>query len=97
MRSLYGWKVIEPRAAGTMNLPPLNEVPVGAVVTDVAWQMSQPIEWKRLAPAMASEVAATTESRGGTLVERMKRVNAPMSAPFGSAVVGWSSGSATVS
>src|SRR5947208_15855110 len=89
--------VMFPRAAGTVNLPPLTTVPAGAVVIEVTWQMLQPTELKSEAPATASEVAASAVSRGGTLVERMKRVKASTSVPLGNCAVAASSGSGTVS
>ena len=61
------------------------------------WQLLQPIETNRFEPAMASEVAASAVSRGGTLVERMKRVKASTSGPLGALAVAASSGSGTVS
>src|ERR1700704_1940045 len=41
--------------------------------------MLQPIALNKLAPARASAVAASTASRGGTLVARMNRANDTMS------------------
>src|SRR5262245_51080777 len=92
--------ILSPRAAVTVKLPapePLNTVPTGAVVIDVRWQLEQPIEMNRLEPAMASEVAASAVSRGGALVERMKRAKASTSGPKGADGVAASSGSGTVS
>ena len=62
--------ILLPSAAGTMNWPPLNEVPAGAVVIEVTWQMLQPMLVNSCAPATASDVAASTVSRGGTFNER---------------------------
>src|SRR6185295_2379768 len=89
--------ILSPRAAVTMNLPLLNEVPTGAVVIDVRWQCEQPIEMNRFEPAMASAVAASAVSRGGALVARMKRAKNSTSGPNGLAGVGASSGSGTAS
>src|SRR3954453_4991375 len=89
--------ILSPRAAGTVNLPPLITVPTGAVGIVGVWQVAQPIETKRFEPAMASDVAARAVSRGGTLVERMKRTKASTSGPLGLATVPASSGSGTVS
>src|SRR3954466_11702960 len=88
---------LSPRAAGTVNLPPLMTVPVVAVVIVGVWQLAQPIETKRFEPAMASEVAASAVSRGGALVEGMKGGEASTSGPLGLATVPASSGSGTVS
>src|SRR3954462_5217720 len=89
--------ILSPRAAGTVNLPPLTTVPAGAVVMVAVWQLGQPMLVNRLAPATASAVAASAVSRGGTLVERMKRAKASTSGPKGAAGVAASSGSGTVS
>src|SRR6476659_3081898 len=89
--------ILSPSAAGTMNLPPLKEVPTGAVVIDATWQRLQPMALNRLLPATTSDELITAESTGGTLVDRMKRTKAPTSTPKGSAPVATSSGSATVS
>src|SRR6266850_7092300 len=80
-----------PRAAGTVNAPPLITVPGGAVAIVRTWQMLQPTELNRLSPAIASEVAARTVSRGGALLVRMNSVNFATSTPPAS------SGSGTVS
>src|SRR4051795_6261495 len=89
--------ILSPRAGGTVNLPALMTVPAGAVVIDVVWQLAQPIEVKSDAPATASDVAAKAVSRGGALVERMKRTKASTSGPLGAVPVAASSGSLTVS
>src|SRR5882672_1890643 len=68
-----------PRAAGTVNAPPLITVPVGAVVIDDTWQIAQPMEVNRLAPVTASAVAASAVSRGGAWLARMKRAKWSMS------------------
>src|SRR5216684_4932186 len=68
-----------PREAGTMKAPAFTDVPVGAVVIEETWQMSQPTLWKRLAPATPSEEMARAVSRGGTLVARMNRAKRSMS------------------
>src|SRR5215471_5093592 len=82
--------ILLPRAAGTVNAPPLITVPAGEVVIDVTWQMLQPIALKRDAPVWASDVAASAVSRGGALSARMKRAKTSMSLSV-------SSGSGTVS
>src|SRR5687768_17121404 len=89
--------ILSPRAGGTVMAPPLITVPAGAVVMVTVWQCWQPIWLNRLRPATASGVAARAVSRGGTLVARMKRAKASTSGPNGSAEVGASSGSGTVS
>src|SRR4051812_38140439 len=89
--------ILSPRAAGMVYLPPLTTVPAGAVVIDAVWQLAQPIETKRFEPAIASDVAASAVSRGGTLGERMKRTKASTSVRLGLETVAASSGSGTVS
>src|ERR1044072_7080925 len=81
---------LSPSAAGTMNRPPLMNVPAGAVVIDWTWQMAQPIELNKLRPVWASAVAARYSSRGGAVVALMNRATVSTPAPS-------SSGSATVS
>src|SRR6185295_2529098 len=89
--------ILSPSAGGTVKVPPLTTVPAGAVVIVATWQIEQPIEVKRFAPAIASGVAAAAVSRGGAFAARMKRTNASMSGPLGFAGVAASSGSGTVS
>src|SRR5207248_6747896 len=72
-KSLYGWKILLPNEAGTVNAPAATEAPAGAVVNEETWQMSQPTLWNRVAPATPSDEAASAVSRGGTLVARMNR------------------------
>src|SRR5690242_3652625 len=79
--------ILSPRSGGMVNVPPLMTVPAGAVVIEVTWQMLQPIESKREAPATAFAVAARAVSRGGTLVARMKRVKRSTSSPLGASGV----------
>src|SRR4051794_17072786 len=71
--------ILLPRAAGTVNAPPLMIVPAGAVVIEVTWQMLQPTALKRDAPVCASDVAARAASRGGAFDERMNSAKAAMS------------------
>src|SRR6266436_7984540 len=71
--------ILLPRAAGTVNAPPLMSVPAGAVVRLVMWQMSQPTAWKSEPPVWASEVAASLVSREGTLLALMNWAKASMS------------------
>src|SRR5229473_3542244 len=71
--------ILLPRAAGTVNAPPLISVPVGAVVIEAMWQISQPTAWKREAPTCASLVAARAASRDGALLALMNRANASIS------------------
>src|SRR5215831_12723117 len=80
-----------PSAGGTVKAPPFIDVPAGAVVILVTWQIAQPIELNICAPALASLVAARALSRDGALVARMKRANLSMSAR--PSAPGWSSGS----
>src|SRR5207244_11009567 len=86
----YGWMILLPSDAGTMNAPPLMLVPTAAVVMLVTWQMLQPIWLNRFDPATASAVPASAASRGGALVERMKFAKTAMS-------LSTSSGSGTLS
>src|SRR5215203_7530838 len=89
--------ILSPSAAVTVNLPPLNTVPAGAVVIVGVWQLAQPIWTKSVAPDWAAAVAARAVSRGGALVARMNRAKISTSGPKGSVAVGASSGSGTVS
>src|SRR3954447_2411807 len=79
--------------AVTMKVPPLKEVPSGAVVSESVWQFTQPMLSKITSPVSEDVLGA----RDGALVERMKRVKASTSGPNGCAVVAASSGSGTVS
>src|ERR1700747_2175306 len=82
-----------PRESGTMKPPAATAVPVGEVVIEETWQMSQPTLWNRLAPATPSEEAASALSRGGTFVARMKRGKGAMSfSPSESGVLSLGSG-----
>src|SRR5205085_7134 len=78
-KSPKGCMFLLPRAAGTVNAPPLIKVPAAAVVIVRTWQMEQPTWSKSCEPVMASEVLATALSRGGALDERMKAAKALMS------------------
>src|SRR5262245_18185452 len=71
--------ILLPSAAGTTNAPALMIVPGGDVTIVGVWQIPQPMELKRLWPILASAVAASTVSRGGTFVARMKAANTLMS------------------
>src|SRR5260221_13986275 len=83
-KSLYGWMILLPSAAGTVSAPPLITVPAAAVVIDAVWQTLQPIEVNRLDPATALAVAASAVSRGGTFVARMNVAKAVMSSSLSS-------------
>src|SRR3954470_11168557 len=89
--------ILSPSAAGTMKLPPLNEVPSGAVVQVLVWQFWQAILLNNCSPRAIVSGLPKTLARGGALVERMKRVNASTSGPKGFVDVAASSGSGTVS
>src|SRR5439155_10431943 len=78
-KSLYGWMILLPSAAGTVKAPPLITVPTADVVIEGVWQIVQPMLLKRLEPATASDVPASAASRGGALVDRMKSANVAMS------------------
>ena len=80
-KSPNGWIVTLPRAGGTVKAPWLMIVPAGAVVMLRTWQASQPRRVKTWSPRRTSVVADSSSSRGGTLVERMKRANASTSSP----------------
>src|SRR5262245_32222109 len=82
--------ILAPSAAGTLNAPPLINVPGGAVVIDRTWQTAQPIMLNILLPALAAIVLNRATSGGGALDARIKRANISTSSPL-------SSGSGTVS
>src|SRR6516165_951791 len=42
-KSPYGWMTLFPSASGTTNVPPLTNVPAGAVTIDATWHVEQPI------------------------------------------------------
>src|SRR6266496_3515850 len=77
--------ILLPRAAGTLNAPPLILVPAGAVVIERTWQMAQPIWLNRFEPATMSELGVPFEPssapgpRGGAFVARMNLAKATMS------------------
>src|ERR1700687_4079098 len=71
--------ILLPSESGTMNAPAATGVPVGAVVMEETWQISQPTLWNNAAPATPSEELARAVSRGGTLVARMNRAKRSMS------------------
>src|SRR4029453_9157625 len=78
--------ILLPRAVGTVNAPPLMEVP-GAAVTNVrVWQTAQPTLVNSGSPAVAA--AGIGFWRPGARVAAMKSANASTSSPS-------SSGSAT--
>ena len=47
--------VLLPSDASTMKVPPLNEVPSGAVVIESVWQFSQPMRSKTASPSAVDE------------------------------------------
>jgi hypothetical protein len=49
--------ILLPRAAGTWNVPPLIDVPGGAVVIEGVWQLAQPIWLNSDSPARTSAAA----------------------------------------
>ena len=73
---------------------PLIALPAAAVVRVRTWQVAQPILSNSADPARAAAVRASSVSRAGALVARMKRANRSMSSsPVESGVL---LGSATV-
>ena len=54
-KSLNGWIVLSPRAAGIAKAPPLINVPAGAVTMSGAWQILQPIPLNRVEPVCVSD------------------------------------------
>src|SRR6185369_8055849 len=78
--------ILLPRAAGTVNAPPLIEVPGAAVVKVRVWQTLQPTELNNESPRVAA--AGMGFCRPGARVAAMKSANANTSPPS-------SSGSAT--
>src|SRR5262245_46004758 len=80
--------ILLPSAGGTRKVPPLIEVPVGAVTSTGTWQVAQPVATKVAKPAMLS--AGEIGPRAGTFVARMKSANCRTSFSL-------SSGSATAS
>src|SRR5437763_5019761 len=79
-KSPNGWKVLLAKAVPTVNVPPLKVVfGSGVVVIERVWQTEQLSESKRAEPASVESTGTRLRSRGGALVERMKRVKALMS------------------
>ena len=62
-----------------MNVPPLIALPAGTVVRVGTWQRAHPILSNSTDPLIACGVVASTRSRAGALVARMKRANRSMS------------------
>src|SRR5947209_7702892 len=79
-KSPNGWNVLLDRAGPTVNVPPLKVV-LGSlvVVIERVWQTEQLSESKSDEPASVESVGTRLRSRGGALVERMKRVKVLMS------------------
>ena len=78
-KSPNGWNVLSPRAGGIVNVPPLIGLPAAAVVRVRTWQTVHPILSNRVEPSRAWRVRASSVSRAGALVARMKRVKRSMS------------------
>ena len=62
-----------------VNVPPLIAVPAGAVVRVGTWHNAHPMLSNSADPLMAFGVAASSRSRAGALVARMKRAKRSMS------------------
>src|SRR6266567_594084 len=77
--------ILLPRAAGTVNAPPLITEPAGKVVIERTWHMLHPIWLKRFEPATMSGLGAPLEPssapgpRGGAFVARINLAKALMS------------------
>jgi len=78
-KSLKGWIILLPSAAGTVNVPPLITDPDAAVVIERTWQTEQSRSSNRSEPGSVASFKTIALLRGGALVERMKRVNASTS------------------
>src|SRR5438105_2094572 len=98
-KSPKGWNVLLAKAP-TVNVPPLKLVlGSGVVVIERVWQTEQLSESKSAEPASVESTGTRLRSRGGALVERMKRAKALMSSlpsspqfTFESLAQGWVSG-----
>ena len=80
-KSLNGWIVLSPIAAGTVYAPALITVPAVTVVSVATWQVAQPMLLNAVWPRVT---AAVIGPRGGAFRERMKLVKAVMSPPSSS-------------
>src|SRR6185503_18348927 len=74
--------ILLPRAVGTVNAPPLMDVPGAAVVNVRVWQTLQPTELNNESPRVAA--AGIGFCRPGARVAAMKSANANTSPPSSS-------------